>query len=128
MIGQQFDSISSCEIGGIFEVQKLYGALKSLAEGDKQSALVDLANFASYIPKELEKCQTLIRDEELLINFKAKIQDKKTFLFHILESMIVNTADMEEKLNSAVLSYKADDLYNCGISLGSLMSEGILGS
>jgi hypothetical protein len=35
---------------------------------------------------------------------------------------------MEEKMKSTVISYEAGDFYNCGINLGSLLSEAVLGT
>ena len=34
---------------------------------------------------------------------------------------------MDEKLKSAITSYESNDLYNCGISMGTLLSEAMLG-
>ena len=51
----------------------------------------------------------------------------KVFLEHIVESVIVNRNDIASKAEDMENNYKADDWFNVGIDLGSLLSEGTLG-
>merc|ERR1712166_202062 len=83
------------------------------------------------LPKIAEKCPTGFRDIIMLADWKAwvknQIANPKVFIEHALESLLVNEGDIRSKVEDAINNYKADDFFNMGIDIGSLISESSLG-
>jgi hypothetical protein len=67
----------------------------------------------------------------MLADWKAwvnnQIANPKVFIEHALESLLVNEGDIRSKMDDAINNYKADDFFNMGIDIGSLISECSLG-
>ena len=49
-------------------------------------------------------------------------------MFHALESLVINHAEIASKMSDIVVNYDAGDYYNLGIDIGGLLSETALGS
>jgi hypothetical protein len=49
-------------------------------------------------------------------------------VFHALESLVINHAEIASKMSDIVVNYDAGDYYNLGIDIGGLLSETALGS
>jgi len=103
-----------------------------LKNGNDVQALKDLGAFAGELPHFLEKCVTYYEDMQLLQNFTAfiekEIANPKSFVFHALESLVINHAEIESKMSDIVVNYDAGDYFNLGIDIGGLLSETTLGS
>jgi len=67
----------------------------------------------------------------MLSDWKAwvnkQIANPKVFIEHALESLLVNEGDIRQKIDDAINNYKADDFFNMGIDIGSIVSESSLG-
>ena len=95
-------------------------------------ALTDIEQMVQALPKIAEKCPTGFRDITMLADWKAWVENQianpKVFIEHALESLVANKGDIRSKVEDAINNYKADDFFNMGIDIGSLISEATLGN